>query len=178
MLAISGGKVSFKDRLRVPIVGVIWRDTIFEKCFVSYSETDPKPDNITSILKNIVEDTYFKEKQIKLVLLFNSILAGLGILDLHSLEKTWNVPILVITEEKPDIIKIEKLLQKLHCEDTYYTVLRKNPAHWIKQVGTRVNFLAIGLNETDALAIIKNLQMVGDIPEPLRIADIIAKAIN
>lgn len=177
ILAISGGKVSLKKRLQVPIVGVLWRETILEKCFVNYSETDPEPDVITNIIEYLVEDHYFTNKEIKVVLLFNNIMAGLGIIDLLTLEKKWNIPIIVLSEKEPDKTKILELINSLNHPKDAKKIFENNPTNWTNVDKTRLFMLPIGIEKDKAYEIIVNLQVVGDIPEPLRIADIIAKAI-
>lgn len=177
ILAISGGSVSLKKRLQVPIVGVLWRDTILEKCFVNYSETDPEPNIITEIIEHLTEEHYFTNKEIKLVLLFNSIMAGLGIIDLLTLEKKWNTPIIVVSEKEPDKTKILELIKSLNHSKEAKEIFENNPTNWSNVDNTRLFMLPIGIEKNKAHEIIANYQLVGAIPEPLRIADIIAKAI-
>ena len=178
ILAISGGSVSFKERKKVPIVGILWREIVFEKCFIKYSETDPKPQEITEKLLALVDEKYFTEKQVKVVLLFNTIFAGLGIVDLHRLQNTWNAPIIVVSDKEPDTDKVLQLIQDLKYSNEYITTLQKNPSNWIHLEDTRLYTLTMSLSEGEMKNIIKELQTVGHLPEPLRIADIIAKAIH
>ena len=104
-------------------------------------------------------------------------MAGLGILNLPALQSYWNVPIIIITETKPDKNKIESLIKELNCDKEYSEVLQKNPENWVKIGTTRLYGQGIGLSEQEMINEIKKLQTVGDMPEPLRIADIVAKAI-
>ena len=178
ILAVSGGSVSLKEKKKVPIVGVLWRETVFEKCFITYSETDPKPQEITKKLINLVDEKYFTEKQVKVVFLFNNIFAGLGIIDLHRLQNTWNAPIIVVSDKEPDTDKVLKLIQDLKYSSEYITILQQNPKNWIHLQDTRLYVLTMSISESEMKQLIKDLQIVGHLPEPLRIADIIAKAIH
>ena len=177
ILSISGGNVSLSDKKSVPIVGILWRDSILEKCFVKYTATDPAPSEITAVISTLVDEKYFKEKQVKLVFIFNSILAGLGILNLQALEETWKTPFVVITEKEPDEEKISHLIKELNYSEEFTTVLTKNPKNWVQLEGTRLYLLCIGIDSLEAEKTIHELQRVGHLPEPLRIADLIAKAI-
>lgn len=177
ILAISGGNVSLSKKKKVPIVGILWRNSILEKCFVKYSSTDPKPSEITAVISDLAEEKYFREKQIKLVLIFNSILAGLGIIDLRVLEERWKTPFIFITEKKPDKEKIRNLIRELNYSEEFISVLNKNPTDWEPLEETRLYLLSIGISKTEAKKTIRELQSVGHLPEPIRIADLFAKAI-
>lgn len=177
ILAISGGKVSLSEKKNVPIVGILWRDYVIEKCFIEFTPTDPKPSEITKNLLSLLEDQYFIEKQIKMVFIFNNILAGLGILDLNAIKEKWEVPLIIITEKEPNEDKIRNLISELHYSDEYTKVFKNNPNNWEQLNGTRLYFLAIGIDKVQTVKNIQELQKVGHLPEPLRIADLIAKAI-
>jgi endonuclease V-like protein UPF0215 family len=94
------------------------------------------------------------------------------------LKNTWKTPILVITEKEPDEENILTLINKLNYDNEYSSVLKNNPKHWIKIDNSRIYALGIDLTETDLKKVIKKMQTVGHIPEPVRIADIFAKAIR
>ena len=170
--------VSFTKRNQVPLVGILWHDNILEKCFVTYSEVDPKPEEITQTIEHIVEEHYFISKEIKLVLIFNNILAGMGILNLPILEKRWNTPIIIISEKMPDNTKILDVIKNLEHFNHYKETLKLNPTDWIQIEDSRLFMLPIGITEHEAKKIITSLQVTGDLPEPLRVADVIAKAIH
>ncbi len=177
ILAISGGTVSLSEKKKVPIVGVLWRNSIIEKCFIKFSPTDPKPSEITENVLSLLEEKYFIEKQVKLVFIFNNILAGLGILDINILQEKWKTPIIIITEKEPNEEKILNLLNELHYSGEYSEAFKKNPKNWEQLDGTRLFFLGIGLEKKYTIKRIQEFQRVGHLPEPLRIADLIAKAI-
>ena len=146
--------------------------------FLSYSDTDPSPNVITETVSSLLEKTYFTEKKVKLVLFFNNILAGLGILDLQKLQNLWDVPMIFISENEPHNDKIIQLIKDLKYDEQYSNVLKKNPSNWIKIYHTRLYGLAINISNKDMIEVIQNLQLAGDIPEPLRIADMIAKTVH
>ena len=68
----------------------------------------------------------------KLIFIFNSILAGLGILDLHEIQQKWNVPIIIVSETQPNYEKIIKLIRDLHYEDELISVHNKKPINSIQ----------------------------------------------
>ena len=125
----------------------------------------------------LLDEKYFTEKQIKLVLLFNNIMAGLGILDLTVLSEQWKIPIIILSEKKPVKEDIMKLLKNLHFTDDYSTILMKNPDTWIQLENSRLYGLLLNIANEEANEVINNLKLTGDLPEPLRIADLVAKAI-
>lgn len=177
LLAIAGGSVSLHDKNKVPIVGIIWRQNILEKCFVTYSEVDPTPEKLSNIVINLLEKHYFVEKQIKSVLILNSIMAGLGILDLDQLKSAWQVPLIIISEKYPDNQKILSLIKNLQYDSEYEKVLLKNPQKWFNIQNSKLFFCCIGTESKKAENLISELQTVGQLPEPLRIASLVAKAI-
>lgn len=109
--------------------------------------------------------------------IFNNILAGLGILDLNSIKEKWKTPIIIMTEKEPNQEKILNLINDLQYSEDYAKILKKNPKNWKQLNGTRLFYLAIGIENTEVVKRVQELQEVGHLPEPLRIADLIAKAI-
>ena len=120
---------------------------------------------------------FFTTKEVKLVYIFNSVLAGLGILNLPALHDYWGTPIIVITEDIPDRERINLLIKELKYGYEYSEALQNNPENWSKVGMTRLYAQAIGLSEKEMMNEVEKLQLVGDLPEPLRMVDIIAKAI-
>ena len=120
---------------------------------------------------------YFTEKQIKTDFILNSIMAGLGVIDLTRLHKEWQVPLIIISQKEPNNQNILNLFKKMSFDQEYEQTLLKNPHIWFNLSENRLFYCCVEINEQQSEKYIQDLQLVGQIPEPLRIANLIAKAI-
>jgi endonuclease V-like protein UPF0215 family len=137
------------------IVGVIFRGNI---CFEGLIKFDVKHDlSITEeILKILKASPHFK--QLRIIMLSKNVLAGEKV-DLQKIYEETKLPIIVVCRRK--ILKIE--------ENFFVIKINKR----------KVYVKAIGLNQALTKEVLKNfsLKKTG-FPEPLRVAFLIAKALN
>ena len=178
-LAICGGRVTFGQTEKVPIVGVIWRNPLIDKVYVDYITVDSPPDLITRTIIQLVDPMIIAHNHIKVSFFFNTILAGLSIINIEKLYNTWKIPLIFITEKEPEKKSIEHLVEKVEKphKKEILQVLEENPNDWQKINGTRLFLLAVGIEPKYAIAITRKFQILGHIPEPLRLAKLIASSI-
>lgn len=83
----------------------------------------------------------------------------------------------VVVRKKPDILAMEDALRK-HFRDAEERIalLRKTPP-LVELVPDKLYFQTVGLDEKTAAEVIKVTTRTGFIPEPLRLAHMIASAV-
>jgi hypothetical protein len=105
---------------------------------------------------------------------------GFNPVDIVDLYERTNIPVIVLMRDMPDFENIEKALSFLPEFETRMKIIKK--AGKISSVGTKddinpVFFQCSGLNPEMAAKIIKITSTRSNIPEPLRVAHLIATGI-
>ncbi|MEM0466053.1 MAG: DUF99 family protein [Candidatus Thermoplasmatota archaeon] len=161
----------------VPLIGVVMRGGEYLECVLKQEITIDGNDVTPTVIAMILQTKH--RQQLKAVLLDGITFGGFNILDIHQVYQTTNLPIITITRDKPNFQKIKKALQT-HFSDwkKRYELLKKQT---IFEVPTKHNPMFVsylGLTFDEAKEIIKLSTIRGVIPEPIRVAHIIASGIT
>ncbi|WP_337860968.1 DUF99 family protein [Ferroplasma sp.] len=103
---------------------------------------------------------------------------GFNIMDVNSIHETTGIPVISITRKEPDLDSMFSAL-KLHFPDykERTEILKKNSVNKIEYEGKTLYINCSGININDAAHLIKKTTIMGNIPEPVRMAHLIATAI-
>jgi uncharacterized protein len=176
ILGIDDGPFTFKDTKTV-LIGTIMRGGSYLECilrkYISIDGTDA-----TKICSEMITTTRFY-KQLKTIMIDGVTLGGFNVLDINQLYDITNIPIITITRDKPDLKKIKSALQK-HIPNWQdrYLILKQGKLHKIITLHNPIYIKYIGLSLEEAKDIINLSTIRGVIPEPLRIAHLIASGIS
>jgi len=94
---------------RVLIVGAVYRNGIVEgvlSTFITKDGTDS-----TSKLSRMVSKSRFLQ-QIRLIIIHGTMMAGLNVVDIHSLSQKLGVPVIAVTKRRPDMERVYNALRK------------------------------------------------------------------
>ena len=175
ILGIDDMPFSFGDRF-VDIVGVIMRGGIYlEGVLKTTIEVDGK--DATEKIIEMVENTKHR-KQLKIIMLDGVAFGGFNVVDAEKIFNETKLPIITITRKKPDIKKIEEALKK-HFNDweERLKIIKKGKTEEIK-IKYPVYVKYFGIDKKDVIDVIKLSIIRGAIPEPIRIAHLIATGIK
>jgi hypothetical protein len=113
------------------------------------------------------------------VLLDGVCLGGFNVVDIDELFSSTSLPVITITRDKPDFRKIKLALQK-NFEDwkDRWMLIRKGTLHKITTQHNPIYIKCSGLPLEEAEEIINISTIRGVIPEPIRIAHLIASGIT
>ena len=128
--------------------------------------------NSTKKLIEMINKCRFKP-QIQAILLDGIALAGFNIIDIKELNKKTRIPVIVVIRKYPDFKKIKNTLIKLKKQHKYKLIEKAGPV-------TKVNSIYIqtkGITLTEAKEILKITTTRSFIPEPIRIAHLIASGV-
>ncbi|MEM2924498.1 MAG: DUF99 family protein [Methanocellales archaeon] len=119
--------------------------------------------------------------QIRVILLNGVTLAGFNVVDVKKVFKEVKVPVIVVMRSKPDYTAIEAALQNLSKPKLRLAIIKR--AGKIYEVKTQPRGLPVymqctGIEPEDAEKIVKLASTRSRIPEPLRVAHLIATAIT
>jgi endonuclease V-like protein UPF0215 family len=175
LLGIDDSPFSFLDEFSI-IVGVIMRGgNYIEGVLCRKIRVDGC--DATDLCIDMIIKTRHKQ-QLRLLLLNGITFSGFNVIDIEKIFLETNLPVLTITRDKPDFNKIKKaLIQNFSDWDKRFNLIEKGKLDKIKTNFNPIYIKRVGINLREAKEIIKLSTIRGVIPEPLRIAHLIASGI-
>ncbi len=161
---------------KVPLVGAVLRmPNYFEGVLLREIEVDGL--NSTEAIIDMLQSKY--KKQIRIIFTQGITFGGFNVVDLERVHRETGVPVVVISRKEPNLGKIEEALKK-HFNDwkDRMNLIRKYPLERVKNGNFHIYIQRVGISEKEALFAIKNFTVKGAIPEPLRVAHLIASALH
>ncbi len=176
ILGIDDAPFSFSDKT-TDIIGVVMRGNHYIEG-VLHDTINIDGKDATTVCEYMITKTRHY-KQLKAVLLDGATFGGFNVLDIEAIWKKTKIPIITVTRKKPDFKKI-RLALKTHFSDwkDRITVLEKGSLYEINTGYNPIFVKCIGLPLDKAKEIITLATIRGVIPEPLRVAHLIASGIS
>jgi endonuclease V-like protein UPF0215 family len=118
--------------------------------------------------------------QIRLAMLNGVTFGGFNVVDIEDLEKRTGVPVIAVMRRLPDMESIGRALKNLdHYELRYEAILKAGEISEArtKWRGGPVYFQCKGIENDDAIRLIVNTAVHSRLPEPVRVAHIIATGV-
>ncbi|MEW5937280.1 MAG: DUF99 family protein [Candidatus Thermoplasmatota archaeon] len=176
VLAFDDGPFSFKDA-KAKIAGVVARlPAYIEAVLVGEVEVDGR--DATTVLCEMIRNSRYRE-QVRLIILDGAALGGFNVVDLSLLHRCTGIPVATVTREKPDMNAVRDALQA-HFEDweeRWHLLAQSTPVR--VSTGHKPIYVdCIGLEIKEAVQVIRQSIVRGALPEPLRIAHLIATAVS
>ena len=104
---------------------------------------------------------------------------GFNVVDLKKQHLTTKLPVLALTNEKPDLNGIHEALKNLpKAEERWGMILEAGKIHEIIKKSTTIYVETDGLSFDDAEKIIALTSTRSSLPEPLRVAHSIASGVS
>lgn len=176
ILGIDDSPFTFSDKY-CTVIGAIMRGGEYLECILSDHITIDG-NEATNICKKMIQNTKHRQ-QLKVLMLDGVALGGFNIVDIYELYESTNLPIITITRDKPDFDKIKLALQKNFNDwEDRWRVLKRGEMHTIKTRHNPIYVKCVGIAIEGAKEIINLSTIRGVIPEPIRVAHIIASGIT
>lgn len=156
----------------VLVVGTIFRGGMFLDGVLS-TKVDIDGSDATGKIAEMINRSKFKP-QLQCILLNGIAVGGFNVIDIKELNEKTRLPVIVIIRKKPDIKKIHDVLRTINQKEKI-RLLEK--AGSIAPVG-KVFIQLAGLSIEKAAEILKITCTRSLIPEPIRIAHLIASGIT
>lgn len=177
VLGVDDGPFNRDVDRETSLVGVMTRfDGYVEGVVTRMVEIDGtnSTDRILSMF-----DSHFAS-QIDYIMLNGVTFAGFNICDICSLNEKTGRPVVSITRRLPDINEMESALKKHFADHTErIRILKKTETREIRlKSGNYVYANVVGISVEDAALLIDKTIIRGNIPEPVRLAHMIAGAIK
>ena len=177
VLGIDDGKFTLHSEGSVIVVGVVFRGG---RLIEGIMHTRIKIDGLDATEKLIsMINGSLHRRQLRLVMLNGITFAGFNVVNIKKLNSATNLPFMALTREKPDLEGIHKALSNLpQSEERWRTVLKAGEIHEFINKGTKLYLGLAGISLSDSIKIIKLTSTRSCLPEPLRVAHLIASGIS
>jgi endonuclease V-like protein UPF0215 family len=118
-------------------------------------------------------------KELRLVMLNGITFAGFNIVDIKRLYTSTGLPVLALTHDKPDMDAVYEALKNLpNSEERWRLVVEAGEIYEVINNGTKIYLELAGISLADAQKIIRLTSTRSCLPEPLRVAHLIASGIS
>ncbi len=172
LLGVDDGPFIRGEKKNVLVVGTIFRGGHFMDGLLStYVRQDG--NNATTKLITLVNKAKFRP-QLQCMLLNGIAFGGFNVVDVRTLWKKTKLPVICVIRTMPDFKKIKQALSHVSGAQRKWSLIERAPP--IKKIG-QVYCQWIGIREEKVKRIIVLSTTHSKIPEPLRIAHIIARGI-
>ncbi len=152
----------------VPVIGAVFAGLRLEGVLRGKVRRDGV--NATRSLISLITRSKFYP-QLQLVLLQGIAFAGFNVVDLDTLHRTIALPVMVVSRRRPRFGKIRRALDAVPGGDKKWALIaRAGPMHQLASVYVQLR----GIEPVAADRVIRDLAVHGHMPEPLRVAHLIA----
>jgi len=176
ILGIDDSPFTFKDK-SCRIIGVVMRGGEYIEGVLSEIVQIDKLDATEKVIKMIKNTRH--NKQLKAVFIDGVALGGFNIVDIEKIYENTKIPVITVTRDKPDIDNIKNALQKHFLDwEKRFNLINKGVLCKINTKHNPIFVKCAGICADEAKEIIKISTIRGVIPEPIRVAHIIASGVS
>ncbi len=160
---------------KVAIVGVVMRDGNYIEGFLKRTATVDGND-ITDCVMDMLNSKY--RDQIKIIMTQGITFGGFNVLDAEAVYKETKVPVIVVSRRHPNIERIELAL-KANFEDweRRLKLIKNTPIEEMRNGPWTIYVQRVGIEKRLAEEIIRKFTVRGAVPEPIRVAHLLASAL-
>ncbi|MFW6067175.1 MAG: DUF99 family protein [Myxococcota bacterium] len=152
----------------VLLVGVVCARTRLDGVLTGRVRKDG--DDATGRMREMIRASQFDD-HIQAVLLKGIAVAGFNVVDVHALARDLGVPVLVVARRPPDLTAIRRALARVpDGERKWDRIERAGPMEPLDKLWVQ----RVGLSTAEARALLRSTNLHGNLPEPLRLAHLIA----
>ena len=156
---------------KVLVIGTIFRGGSLLDGIISTKVTIDGNDS-TKKLISMINKTKFKP-QLRCIILDGIAVGGFNIIDIEELNKKTSIPVIVVVRHEPDLEKIKSTLIKLNKKDKISLLEKAGKVRKINSIYAQLK----GIDLETAKEILKLTCTRSNLPEPVRIAHLIASGV-
>jgi endonuclease V-like protein UPF0215 family len=120
-------------------------------------------------------------KQLRVIILNGVTFAGFNVVNLDRLTRETRLPVITVTRERPNFGEIREALKNLSDGEERWKLIREAGEPFevcTRRKGEKIYVQASGVSREDAEKILRLTSTRSNIPEPLRVAHLIASGIT
>jgi endonuclease V-like protein UPF0215 family len=177
VLGIDDGKFIPHTQGAVIVVGVVFRGGISIEGVMHTTVAIDGLDATEKITSMINTSPHCR--QLRLIMLNGITFGGFNLIDIKKLHLATKLPVLALTHEKPNLNEIREALKNLPDFMARWNLVREaGEIHELINRGTKIYVETAGISLADAQRIIALTSSRSSLPEPLRVAHLIASGIT
>ncbi|MEM4262443.1 MAG: DUF99 family protein [Thermoplasmata archaeon] len=162
---------------KATVIGAVVRAPSYLEGVLRFAVSVDGDDSTDNIQKAIEESRFFE--QLRAVMIDGIALAGFNIIDVEALSSSLRMPVITVTRDKPDMKSIRAALRKYFDDaETRIERLSRLPVVELKTAHNPIFISFAGAELDEAREIIRTTTIRGVIPEPIRMAHIIASGLS
>jgi len=179
VLGVDDGVFIPHNKGYADVVGVVFRGGYWlDGAMRTEVEVDGL-DATEKIASMIIASPHYQ--QLRVIMLNGITFAGFNIVDIKELYNKTKLPVITVTRDKPDMEEIKKALENLpEKERRWQAILNAGELLTVQtREGEEPVYMQIaGITRSDAEKIVKITSTRSNIPEPLRVAHIVASGLT
>ena len=175
-MAVDDGPFQFGDA-ETFVVGLVVRGSSYlEAAYMGLVEVDGT--NVTDVIAGLV-DVSKQRDQLKAMFLDGLTFAGFNVVDIEALHEATGIPVITVVDKTPSGEDILTALKARFKDwETRWRLLSAPALHRFELPdGAALTCHLAGIGEAEARELVQQTTVRGHIPEPLRMADLIASAL-
>ncbi len=175
VLGLDDAPFKFSDAT-VPVVGVVVRAPNYLEGVLTTRVTVDGDDATDRLLERIAASRY--REGLALIMLDGVAMGGFNLVDTHRLHEELGIPVATVTRRPPDLAAMEGVLRrKFPDAERRIKLLRRSATVEVPTAEGRPLIAgAVGIAPGELRGIITRTTVRGSLPEPLRLAHLIATA--
>jgi len=175
ILGIDDSPFRFTDKYGM-VIGAVMRGGQYLECVLRRHVLVDGKDS-TFVCKDMINKTKHK-KQLRAVIIDGIALGGFNVIDLNDVFESTEIPIITVTRDMPNFDNIKEALKKNFNDwKERYELISKGELHEIKTEHNPIYVKFTGIDLGQTKEIIKLSTIRGVIPEPVRVAHLIASGV-
>jgi len=174
VLGIDDSPFQFGDK-RALVVGVVMRlPSYLEGVMRTECQVDGTDANV--VLDRMIMRSRYRD-QLRLVMIDGVALGGFNVVDISLLNRRTGIPFVTVTRDPPDMLAMKEALRD-HFDDweSRMSVIMKNPLREVPTDHKPIYVSEVGIDPEMTDELIRGCTVRGALPEPIRIAHLIATA--
>jgi endonuclease V-like protein UPF0215 family len=177
VLGIDDGKFKPHTKGEVLVVGVVFRGGVSIDG-VMHTQVALDGLDATEKLTQMINGSPHKH-QLRLVMLNGVTLAGFNLVDLPKLHADTGLPVIALTQVKPDLDDIYAALGHLPESELRWRIIQNaGEIHEVTNRGSKLYMGLAGIALSEAMVVLDLTTVRGSLPEPLRVAHLIASGVT
>lgn len=175
ILGVDDGPFSFGQEKTV-VIGVVMRANGYMEGVLK-REIDVDGNNSTDAIIDMISKTRHRD-QIRVIMIDGIALGGFNVVDIDRIYKEESIPVMTVTREKPDFNTILSTLRMKFTDwEERWNKIKDNEIFEVETKHKPIYISFRGISLEEAKEIIKISTIRGVIPEPLRVAHMIASGV-
>lgn len=175
VLGIDDAPFRFGDAT-VPVVGVVVRAPNYVEGVLATRVAVDGDDATDRLLERIAASRY--REGLALIMLDGVALGGFNLVDIHRLHRELGIPVATVTRRPPDLAAMEAVLRRKFADaDRRIELLRRSATAEVPTAAGRPLIAgSVGIGPEELKGIITRTTVRGSLPEPIRLAHLVATA--